>query len=62
MARQRKIRVRGVRKDGPDVRRLGRAIIELAQAQAEADAAAHHRRPEQPNADSATDRPTEPRS
>ena len=35
---ERRIRVRGIRRDPPDLRRLARALIELAQAQAEADA------------------------
>lgn len=37
---ERHIRIRGVRKDPPDLRRLAAAIIALAQAQAEADAEA----------------------
>jgi hypothetical protein len=36
----RQIRVRGIRKDPPDLRRLARALIALAQAQAEAEAEA----------------------
>ncbi len=40
---ERHIRVRGVRRDATDLRRLARALIDLAQAQTEADAkAAHH--------------------
>ena len=39
-----RIRVRGVRRDPPDLRRLARALIELAQLQAEADAEKQHRR------------------
>ena len=35
---ERRIRVRGVRRDPAELRRLARALIELAQAQAEADA------------------------
>jgi len=35
---ERRIRVRGIPRDKPDLRRLARALIELAQAQAEADA------------------------
>lgn len=38
--RPRNISVRAVRRDPPDLRRLSRAIIELAVAQAEADAEA----------------------
>ncbi len=34
------IRVRGVRKDPPDLRRLARALIALAEAQAETEAEA----------------------
>lgn len=36
----RRIRVRGVRRDEVDIRKLSRALIQLAQAQAEADAQA----------------------
>ena len=39
---ERHIRARGVRRDPPDLRRLARAFIALAQAQAEADAMATH--------------------
>jgi hypothetical protein len=35
---ERRIRVRGVPKDPPDLRRVARVLISLAQAQAEADA------------------------
>lgn len=35
----RKIRVRAIRNNPPDLRRLARALIELAQAQAETEAA-----------------------
>jgi hypothetical protein len=38
----RRIRVRGVRKDPPDLRRLARALIEFAQAEQEAAAEADH--------------------
>jgi hypothetical protein len=41
---ERRIRVRGVRKDPPDLRRLARALIELAELQADAQAAAQHER------------------
>ncbi len=37
-ARDRQISVRAVRRDPPDLRRLSRALIQLATAQAEADA------------------------
>lgn len=36
--RERRIRVRGVRRSAPDVQKLGQAVLELAMAQAEADA------------------------
>jgi hypothetical protein len=36
----RRIRIRSIRKDPPDYRRLARALISLAEAQAEADAKA----------------------
>ena len=41
---ERQIRARGVRKDPPDLRRLARALIELAQLEAEAEAEAEHKR------------------
>lgn len=37
---ERRIRVRAVRREHPDLRKLARALIELAQAQAEAEAQA----------------------
>jgi hypothetical protein len=37
---ERRIRVRGVKKDPPDLRRIARALIELARAEAEAAAQA----------------------
>ena len=45
-AGDRQIRVRGVRRDPPDIKKLSRALIALAlaQAQAEADAQATHER------------------
>lgn len=46
---RRNIRVHAVRRDPPDLRRLSRALIQLAQAQAEADAQAQHEA-EQPRA------------
>jgi hypothetical protein len=45
-AGDRRIRVRGVRRDPPDLRKLSRALIALALAQAQADAeaaAANHK-------------------
>ena len=43
-ASDRRIRIRGVRRDPPDLKKLSRALIALAlaQAQAEADARAGH--------------------
>ncbi len=40
---ERRVRVRGVRRRNPDLRKLARALIQIAQAQAEADAAQAHR-------------------
>ncbi len=40
--RERKIKVIGVRRQKPDIKRLGRALIELAEAQAETEAQAAH--------------------
>lgn len=45
MAKKRNIRVRGVRREEPDLRKLSRALIALAQAQLEVDAESSHRRP-----------------
>jgi len=39
---ERRIRVRAIRNSPPDLRRLARALIDLAEAQAEAEAAAEH--------------------
>ena len=41
---ERRIRVRAIRKDPPDLRRLARALIELAELQAEAEAEAEYER------------------
>lgn len=38
----RRIRVRGMRRKEPDLRKLARALIDLAHAQAEVDARAEH--------------------
>ena len=38
-AGDRKIRVRGIRRDPPDLKKLSRALIALAMAQAQAEAA-----------------------
>ncbi len=39
---ERRIRVRGVRRKDPDLRKLARALIELARAQTEAEAQQQH--------------------
>lgn len=39
---ERRFRVRGVRRDQPDVRKLGKALISLAQAEAEKQARAEY--------------------
>ena len=50
---ERRLRIRSVRKNPPDLRRLSRALIELARAQAEAEAEATHQdRPKQPPTES----------
>ncbi len=50
MSNKRRLRIRAIRRTNPDLRKLSRALIELANAQAEAEAEA---------ADlAATDRPT----
>jgi hypothetical protein len=41
---ERRIRARGIKQDPPDLRRLARALIALAEAQAEADAEAQSHR------------------
>ena len=46
MRKNRNIRVRGVRRSEPDLRKLSRALIALAEAQLEADAQASHREEE----------------
>ncbi len=38
----RRIRVRGIRRNEPDLRKLARALVDLAQAQAEAEAEKGH--------------------
>lgn len=40
---ERHVRVRGIRNDRPELRRYARVLIELAQAQAEADAERQHK-------------------
>lgn len=42
MSKSRHIRVRGIRRRQVDASKLGRALIELAQAQAEKEAQAEH--------------------
>ena len=39
---ERRLSVRGVRRDPPDLKKLARALIELAQAQAEVEARSEH--------------------
>jgi hypothetical protein len=39
---ERRIRVRGIRRKNPDIPKLARALIELAQVQLEAEAQAEH--------------------
>lgn len=40
-AGNRRVRVRGIRRDPPDIKKLSRALIALAMAQAQAEADAH---------------------
>jgi len=40
---ERRIRVRGIRREDPDLRKLARALIDLVQAEAEAEAEEQHR-------------------
>lgn len=42
MHKDKHIRIRGERRDQPDIQKLGRAVIALAQAQAEKEAASLH--------------------
>lgn len=58
---ERQIRVRGVRNDPIDIRRLSRVIVAIAleQAQAEADARSSHQQP--PAADTSSDAPEAPK-
>ena len=44
MHKDRRIRIRGVRKSPPDLKKLSHALIELARAQIEAEAEHDHRR------------------
>jgi hypothetical protein len=45
MAKKRNIRVHGVRRQEPDLRKLSRALIALVEAQREVNAEAAHRAP-----------------
>ena len=40
---ERRIRVRGIRREDPDLRKLARALIEIVQAEAEAEAEREHK-------------------
>jgi hypothetical protein len=40
--KERHIRIRSIRRDPPDLRKLSRALIELARAQQEADSRSEH--------------------
>jgi hypothetical protein len=40
---ERRMRVRGIRRESPDLRKLARAMIDLAQAQLEAEAEQQHK-------------------
>ena len=42
---ERRARVRGARHNDPNLRKLARALIDLAQRQAEAEAEAQHKQP-----------------
>ena len=42
MSNKRRLRIRAIRRKEPDLRKLSRALIELASAQAEAEAEAAH--------------------
>jgi len=41
---ERRIKIRGIRREQPDLRRIARAVQELAEMRAEAQAEAEHRR------------------
>ena len=58
---ERRIRVRGIRREQPDLRRLARALIEFARAEAERDAEAEARRSKQRSA-SKRQKPEDPDS
>lgn len=44
---ERRLVVRGIRRDPPDIRKIGRALLALAQAEAERQAQAEHRAADQ---------------
>jgi hypothetical protein len=46
---ERRFRVRGIRRDPPDVRKLGKALLSLARAEAEQRAQAEHETQQQAN-------------
>lgn len=54
--REHRIIVIGERREQPDLKRLGRALVELAQAQAEADAEADRQQAEERVAEAAAKR------
>jgi hypothetical protein len=56
MSNKRRLRIRALRSKEPDLRKLSRALIELASARAEAEAEAAHRAA----ADGATPKATPP--
>ena len=49
---RRRVSIRSVRRDPPDLRKLGRALIALAVAQAEAEAEAEHTKDTDADSDS----------
>jgi hypothetical protein len=53
--RQRRISVRAIRRESPDLRRLGRAIVSLALLEAEAEAAAQREAEAEQKSQSVTD-------
>ena len=57
---ERRLSVRAVRRDPPDLRKLARALIDLAQAQAELEAQAEHEATRIPRRPATNDEP--PRS
>lgn len=52
---KRRFRVRGERRDPPDLRKLGKALISLAQAEAEKQAQAEHEAQQQQQGEDRTD-------